>query len=265
MQLQVDENNALGRSRRLGTLGVLKSIIKHEGLGGIYLGWTPAVIGSAVSWGGFFTFYEHSKRKLVDYKTGTKNSAQPASEVLTSIDNFFLACVAGGVMVLITNPVWLIKTRMQLQMKKSSEKLNIKPYRNMIDAVQTIVKDEGFLALYKGAGPALLLTSHGGVQFVVYEYLRKHFHYNRAKRTTDEGVDRNVWERFELSAGYLTMGAASKLYVLAVSTCFVSCCGGCNSYLSFFFHVPCFIMNGQCCQYSNLSTAGYQVENATTI
>lgn len=45
-----------------------------------------------------------------------------------------------------------------------------------------------------------------GVQFVVYEYLRKHFHYARAQRETS-----SVAERFEKSIGYLSMGAISKL------------------------------------------------------
>lgn len=110
-------------------------------------------------------------------------------------------------MVAITNPIWLIKTRMQLQMRNASEKHNIKPYTGMVDAVRTIIREEGFLALYRGSGPAFLLTSHGGVQFVVYEYLKKHFHYQRAKR--DETS--NAWERFARSTGFVTMGAISKM------------------------------------------------------
>lgn len=117
-------------------------------------------------------------------------------------------------MVLITNPVWLIKTRMQLQMKKASERYNIKPYKSMADAARTIVRDEGPLALYRGCGPALLLTSHGGVQFVVYEYLRKHFHFHRVGRMRSNESDAqsmSVWQRLELSSGYLAMGATAKM------------------------------------------------------
>jgi len=187
----------------------LRGIVRHEGLRGVYQGWTPAVVGSAVSWGGYFYFYEGFKRRLVDYRLGTTDSKTPASQLLRPIDNFVLACGAGGVMVAMTNPVWLIKTRIQLQMKRSSEKLNIKPYRGMIDAARTIVREEGPMALYRGSGPALLLTSHGGVQFVVYEYLRRHFHYRRIGR--GDGRNKTVMERLELSSGYLTIGAISKM------------------------------------------------------
>lgn len=40
------------------------------------------------------------------------------------------------------------------------------------DAVRTITREEGALALYKGAVPALLLCGQGAVQFAVYEWLK---------------------------------------------------------------------------------------------
>ena len=211
VRLQVSEGSPTSQGSvkkpRAGSMRILAGEVKHEGFSGLYSGWTPAVIGSAVSWGGYFFFYEGFKKRLVDYRLGGPSGNVDAASVLTPWDNFVLACGAGGLMVVATNPVWLVKLRMQLQMKKSSEKLNIKPYNGMIDAFRTIVREEGFLALYKGSGPAMLLTSNGGVQFVVYEFLRKHFHYHRARREDSS----NVWERLELSSGYLTMGTISKL------------------------------------------------------
>ena len=193
---------------RLGSFQVIRGIIRHEGSAGLYQGMTPALLGSAVSWGGYFFLYEGFKRHLRNYKS----SLSDASPLLSPIENFWLACSAGGVMVFVTNPIWLIKLRMQLQMKKASQGLRStqQSYSGLIDAARTIVKEEGIWALYKGTGPALLLTSHGGVQFVVYEYLRKHFHYQRAKR--DIRADRPpLINRLEQSLGYLTIGAISKM------------------------------------------------------
>ena len=97
---------------------------------------------------------------------------------------------------------------MQLQMKKSADSFGAKkPYTGILDAALTIVREEGFWALYKGTVPALALTSHGGVQFVAYEFLKKHFHVVRPKH--DES--KSVLERLELSLGFLTMGAVSKM------------------------------------------------------
>lgn len=41
------------------------------------------------------------------------------------------------------------------------------------DAFRSIVRQEGWLGLYRGVGPALLLTSHGAVQFAVFEELKR--------------------------------------------------------------------------------------------
>lgn len=189
--------------RRLGAFRVFRSIIRHEGISGVYQGLTPAVIGSAVSWGGYFFLYEGFKKNLQERKR-----SQGKSPELHSLDNFGMAIVSGACMVFLTNPVWLIKTRMQLQMKKSANSYGVKkPYRGIMDAARTIVREEGFWALYKGTVPALMLTSHGGVQFVAYEFLKKHFHYVRPKR--DES--KSILERLELSVGFLTMGAMSKM------------------------------------------------------
>ena len=213
---------------RLGAMRMLRGVIKYEGVRGLYQGLAPAVVGSAVSWGGFFYVYEAMKQQLryvksmnnadmAYYKTENDSTAtrreQPQQQLATlnSWDNFILGTTSGAVMVFVTNPIWLIKLRLQLQMKRTSENLlfkNVTRYDGFWDAFKKIVRSDGILGLYKGTGPALILTSHGGVQFVVYEFLRKHFHYAKAQRSTESS---SVMKRFENSLGYLTIGAISKM------------------------------------------------------
>lgn len=214
VRLQVNEDPRSTKSAkskpRLSSMQMFRVIVRHEGLLGLYQGLVPAVIGSAVSWGGYFFIYEGMKSEYREVVLSSPK--QTEVRPLNSVENFTLACLAGASMVAITNPVWLIKTRMQLQMKRTAKELHMRkqPYNGMLDAGRTIIREEGFWALYKGAGPALLLVSHGGVQFVVYEFLKRHFHVSRAKR--DPAKERNsVIERLQLSMGYLTMGALSKM------------------------------------------------------
>ena len=87
---------------------------------------------------------------------------------------------AGVTTVFITNPIWLVKTRMQVQDKslftQGGGTATTQPhqtfYRSMPHAFKTIIQEEGFFALYRGLLPALFLVSHGVIQFVVYEELK---------------------------------------------------------------------------------------------
>ena len=80
-------------------------------------------------------------------------------------------------------------------------------------------------ALYKGSVPALMLVSHGGIQFVTYEFMKGHFtdFFTANNGKGSGGGGGNQWnmssgkskgtigERLRDSLGYLVMGAVSKL------------------------------------------------------
>ena len=250
-QQNILRKRGIGRSSgNVKFVQMIRGVIRHEGLIGLYSGMTPAIVGSAVSWGGYFFIYEGVKQKLQQQKRQKLYQARVAGidnnidddVKLGPMDNFSAACLSGAIMVGFTNPIWLIKTRMQLQMKLSSKEQSkvsslssklgtageaIKPpYKNMVDAAQTIIKEEGFKGLYKGSIPALMLVSHGGVQFVCYEFLKGHFGVYQKSTRSDHGKinssssnsigSRSVFNRLEDSLGYLTMGAVSKMYVVTL-------------------------------------------------
>ena len=209
----------------------LRNVVKYEGFMGLYQGLSPALLASAVSWGGYFFLYEGMKKQVLAvrqkrHEQSLQTSGLPAGDAykeerLSATENFAAACLAGAAMVGLTNPMWLIKTRMQLQLRHFKDgttqggdaKIPIRPYRNMFDAASTIVREEGPLALYKGASVALVMVSHGGIQFVAYEFLKARFgNYTRAERAKKEDHERiSVLEALEDSLGYLTMGATSKI------------------------------------------------------
>ena len=43
----------------------------------------------------------------------------------------------------------------------------------MVDALRSIIRNEGMRSLWAGLAPSLMMVSHGVVQFTVYEELRK--------------------------------------------------------------------------------------------
>lgn len=96
------------------------------------------------------------------------------SAQLATTDHLLSGIEAGSVMVFLTNPFWLLKTRLQLQGSASQGAPRYHGFSGIsdlyfiiiyhLDAVRTILKEEGVLGFYKGIVPALLLTSHGAVQ-----------------------------------------------------------------------------------------------------
>lgn len=56
-----------------------------------------------------------------------------------------------------TNPIWLVKTRLALQQRTAIP--GARPYKGMVDAFIKIGQTEGFRGYYKGLGPSLVLVS----------------------------------------------------------------------------------------------------------
>lgn len=130
----------------------LRTVVGQEGYRGLYKGLSPALIANGVSWGGYFLFYEHAKNRYLT------DEAVRLGGGLTPLHHLFSAFEAGIIMVFLTNPLWLIKTRMQLQpgmaiagaAAVAATTTKQVAYRGLFHAVRTIVKEEGVRGLYKG-------------------------------------------------------------------------------------------------------------------
>lgn len=125
-----------------------------------------------------------------------------AHTALGPAKHLLAASQAGALTLVITNPVWVVKTRMCLQFGSKQHEM----YKGMIDALVKIYKSDGVRGYYKGFLPGLFGVSHGAIQFMTYEELKNT--YNQYK---------NVSITTKLStAEYLAFAATSKL--VAVGT-----------------------------------------------
>jgi len=97
--------------------------------------------------------------------------------------------------------------------RKQEQTDKFRNYTSPLNAVRTIFKQEGALAFYRGFVPAMMLTSHGGVQFATYEKLKHVFGYKEKFKRGDGRSSQlpSIWERMSESAGYLIMGGVSKI------------------------------------------------------
>nr|CAB3266179.1 mitochondrial folate transporter/carrier [Phallusia mammillata] len=160
-----------------------KSVWKKQGFRGLYAGVTPNIIGAGMSWGLYFFLYQTIKNQL---------NRGDASKPLTAFQ--YLACgiVSGSITLLITNPVWIAKTRLCLQYESQT-----KIYRGTFHTISSLYKQNGIRGLYKGLVPGLLGTSHGAVQFFVYERLKI---WNANRRNVDVGAKMRTADIIAMSA-----------------------------------------------------------------
>ncbi|GJJ75942.1 hypothetical protein EMPS_08300 [Entomortierella parvispora] len=142
-----------------GTLRSFQQIYRSEGFrNGLYRGLTPNFAGATVSWGLYFYLYAGIKAQMpVDPSTGRLGPSQ----------HMVASTLGGALTAVVTNPLWVIKTRM-CTTKKSTPGA----YQNLAQGLVTLVRAEGVQGLYRGIVPALFGVSHGAIQFMAYEQLK---------------------------------------------------------------------------------------------
>lgn len=159
-----------------GSVDAVKKICKSEGLSGLYRGITPNALGAGSAWGIYFLIYNGVKTYMQN-----GNTSQP----LSSATHIFAAADAGILTLLMTNPIWVVKTRLCLQYADDVRLPDSKRYTGMIDAFKKIRKNEGFYGFYRGLTPGLFGVSHGALQFVAYEEMKAKYNkfYDRSIQT----------------------------------------------------------------------------------
>ncbi|KAF3322913.1 folate transporter 1 [Carex littledalei] len=193
-RFQVSDGRGSSVPQYNNTAHAIFSIARYEGVRGLYAGFYPAVFGSTVSWGLYFFFYNRAKQR---YSRRRDDQLSPAYHLVSAAE-------AGALVSLCTNPIWLVKTRLQLQVPANHSR----PYSGFYDAMRTILKEEGWLALYRGLGPSLFLVTHGAIQFTVYEELKKAVIYVKRREIKSNSLG---GEELLSSFDYATLGAASKV------------------------------------------------------
>lgn len=117
-------------------------------LASLYGGLKPAVAGTFISQGLYFYFFQIFK-----------NMFEKAGLSMTPINSLIIGSIAGAVNVMVTNPVWVVVTRMQ---KEGSS-------QSFSDVVSGIYEREGVRSFWKGVVPSLILVSNPAIMYMVYE------------------------------------------------------------------------------------------------
>ncbi|CAK7268494.1 Mitochondrial succinate-fumarate transporter [Sporothrix epigloea] len=139
-------------------------IVKRETPLGLYKGLGAVLTGIVPKMAIRFTSFEWYKELL----------ASDTGKPLES-SKIFIAGLAAGVTeaVAVVTPMEVIKIRLQAQHHSMADPLDVPKYRNAAHALYTVVKEEGFGALYRGVSlTALRQGSNQAVNFTAYTYFK---------------------------------------------------------------------------------------------
>lgn len=161
-----------------GIIQTVRSILTENGFRGLYRGLGPTLLGYLPTWAIYFTVYDGIKSHFSQrseyeqdeveriYPAPHAKGYQPAMREHSWSLHLLSAMTAGAASTVCTNPLWVIKTRIQTQTVEDVR------YRHTLDAALSIYRTEGLRAFYRGLVPSLLGIFHVAVQFPLYERLK---------------------------------------------------------------------------------------------
>ncbi|GJJ06072.1 hypothetical protein Clacol_000261 [Clathrus columnatus] len=153
-----------------GLIDGTSRIIKAEGIAGIYRGLFPVMMRQGANSAVRFSTYS-------SLKAFVQGNARPGQQLPPSI-TFTIGAIAGLITTYVTQPLDVIKTRMQSLEARQK-------YKTSFHCAYVTYRDDGLLRFWAGTTPRLMrLIISGGITFSVYEHLLSPTSTNHARPHT---------------------------------------------------------------------------------
>lgn len=169
-------------SKRADTafLKAVRNIVDREGLAGLYAGLDSALFGISVTNFVYYYWYEWTRA----FFEAAAEKAGRASKKLTTVESMVAGAIAGSATVIITNPIWVVNTRMTTRKHEAEDGATLpgaaKPKAPTTFAtLMALIKHEGPLALFSGVIPALVLVINPILQYTLFEQLKNYVEKKR--------------------------------------------------------------------------------------
>ncbi|PHU18190.1 Peroxisomal nicotinamide adenine dinucleotide carrier [Capsicum chinense] len=223
---QQTDRNSKKMKKTLSTIEQMSQVVKQEGWDGLYGGLAPSLVGTAASQGVYYYFYQILRNRAETNALARKKNGIGDGSV-GMFSSLLVAALSGCVNVLLTNPIWVVVTRMQTHTKKdkddhtesvaSQDEISVvvePPPYGTSHTIQEVYGEAGISGFWNGIFPTLFMVSNPAIQFMLYETLLKKMRKRRA--SSNKGAnDVTALEIFLLGA-VAKLGATVVTYPLLV-------------------------------------------------
>lgn len=177
----------------LSMIKCFKTIVRKEGWRALFKGLGPNLVGIAPSRAIYFSTYSSVKNLLNE--SFTQSPEHPLIHMTSAASAGFVSCTA-------TNPIWLVKTRLQL----SKQSMTVR------QCMRNIWLTSGFVGFYKGITASYIGISETIVHFVIYEFFKAQIKQKRLSNPlSDDNFDKHIFFQ------YMFASAASKSCACAIA------------------------------------------------
>lgn len=151
-------------SKYSGVFSSLRTIYRGEGPLGLFKGLSIALVNVPLFLGIYWYSYEKMKKLLAD----RYDLPLPILHIASATSSAFIAdCIS--------NPLWVIRTRLQTEYLHSTlttHPNSIRPTESALAVARSIYANEGVRAFYKGLTASFLGLPHVAIQFPLYEHFK---------------------------------------------------------------------------------------------
>ncbi|CAF1869586.1 unnamed protein product [Brassica oleracea] len=221
---QQTERDIKREKRKLGTIEHMCQVVKQEGWERLYGGLAPSLAGTAASQGVYYYFYQVF-RNQAEAAALQQSKIGLGDGTVGMFSSLLVAALAGAVNVLMTNPIWVIVTRMQTHRKMPKDQKTVsesppseievlvepRPY-GTFNTIRDVYDESGVTGFWKGVIPTLIMVSNPSMQFMLYETMLAKL---KKKRALNASNNVTAWETFLLGA-VAKLGATVTTYPLLV-------------------------------------------------
>ncbi|KAL9104454.1 MAG: hypothetical protein Q9163_000606 [Psora crenata] len=182
---RLSQSPSSSSAKATSTLAAARHIIRREGFSGLYSGLDSALFGISVT--NFVYYYWYEWTRSFFERAALRAGRAGGGKRLTTVESMLCGALAGAATVLITNPIWVVNTRMTaMQGTKGrggdeeeaavevgeGEKWVRKKKPSTLATLLALFGEEGPTALFAGVLPAMVLVINPILQYTIFEKLK---------------------------------------------------------------------------------------------